>query len=110
MDGIMMESKEEWIRNTAAESTSLKDFAERTGYSYPTVSIWRRIYQLDIPDGRIGNTKSGSPGQDERNKKIWDMRYNLGHTYEQIAQEWGITRQRAYAIASKEAKKVATEV
>lgn len=109
MSGIMIDDKEQWIRDLAAESTSLMDFAKRTGYSYPTVNVWKRVYQLDIPDGRYGNTKSGDPEQVERNYKIWDMKYNLGYTYDRIAKEWGISRQRAYAIASKEAKRLAKE-
>ena len=104
-----MENKEQWIRETAAQSTSWKDFAERLGYSYQTARAWSMRYKLDIPDGRVGNP-SGSPKQAERNHDIWHRRYNLNETLQSIGERYGITRQRVLAIAKREAKRLAKEV
>jgi len=105
----MMDSKEEWIRNTAAESISWKDFAERLGCSYLTARAWSIKYNLDIPDGRVGNP-SGSPAKAERNHDIWYRRYTLGETLQSIGDCYNISRQRVLAIAQREAKRLAKEV
>ncbi len=104
-----MDSKEQWIRDTAALSTSWKNFVERLGYSYPTARIWAKRYNLDIPDGRKGSN-SGSPKQTERNHDIWHRRYFLNETLQNIGNRYGISRQRVLAIAQREAKRLAKEV
>lgn len=104
-------SKEAWIRESAAKSTSWKDFAARLGYSYLTARIWaKRLNITDlIPDGRVGN-QTGSEYQGERNKQIWHRRYVIKDTLQNIADDYKISRQRVYAIARDEQKRLADDV
>lgn len=104
----MEPSKEQWVRESAAQSTSWKDFAARLGYTYQTARSWARRLDLKIPDGRYGK-ESGTPRKAERNYDIWERRFIKNHTLQSIAQDYGISRQRVLAIFKKEAKRLATK-
>ena len=91
----------------ATESTSMKDFASKLGFTYITAKNIAELYGVTVPDGRKGKNKSNHVN---RNKDIYNLRQVHGLSYTAIGKKYGITRQRAYSIYQAEHKKLALTV
>jgi hypothetical protein len=105
MDGhkrLMLEKQK--LDELAAESTSMKDFASKLGFTYITARNIAELYGVTVPDGRVGVTKSN---QVARNADIYNLRQIHGLSYSAIGKKYGITRQRAHGIYKAEHKKLA---